>query len=109
MAKHRPHPSGYAIRPTRGRVLALYHAGVRPVEIARRLTVTTQNVRHHLRKAGRDAGAREIARRRAAERQERVRYAELWNAAPDVGAAARAAGLTVKAAQQRARWLRVLY
>jgi DNA-binding CsgD family transcriptional regulator len=71
-------------------------------EIARALGISKQAVSVHLRASGRDPAARDGQASRAG----RERFAELWNAAPDLGAAAAALGLTESQAVRKAVGLR---
>src|SRR5947209_16856615 len=88
--------------PTRATVLRLFDAGATVAAIARALGVSRQAVSAHLRRSGRDPAAAKAELVRAGWR----RFAAVWNAAPDVGTAARALGLTEREARQRAGRLR---
>jgi hypothetical protein len=83
-------------------VLRLFDAGRTVAQIARRLRISKQAVSVHLRDSGRDPAA---AKGRAG-RAKNKRFAALWHAAPDLGAAAAALGLTEARAGKRATELR---
>jgi hypothetical protein len=80
----------------------LFDEGHAPAAIARRFRVSKQAVSSLLRAAGRDPAARQEAARAA----ERERFRAAWGAAADLGAPARALGLTAKVARDRAACLR---
>jgi hypothetical protein len=80
----------------------LFDEGHAPAAIARQFRVTKQAVSQLLRAAGRDPAARQEAARAA----EGERFRAAWDAAADLGAAARALGLTDKEARDRAAGLR---
>jgi hypothetical protein len=87
-AKQRGRPRGTFGRH-RAEGLRRSDGGATVAEIARRLRISKQAVSRHRRDSGRDSAARDGQTWRA----ERERFAELWNAAPDLGAAAAALAL----------------
>ena len=99
--RQRGRPRG-TFGPTRARVLRLFDAGRTVAQIARRLRISKQAVSVHLRDSGRDPAA---ATGRAG-RARNSRFAALWNAAPDLGAAAAALGLSESQAVRKAVWPR---
>jgi DNA-binding CsgD family transcriptional regulator len=88
--------------PHRAECLRRFDGGATVVEIARALGISQQAVSAHLRDSGRDPAGRDSRSRQSG----RERFADLWNAAPDLGAAARALGLTESQAVRKAVWLR---
>jgi hypothetical protein len=100
-AKKRGRPRG-TFGPTHAKVLRLFDAGRTVATIARRLRISKQAVSRHLRASGRDPAARDGRSRQSG----RERFAALWNAAPDLRAAAAALGLTEYQAGRKAVHLR---
>jgi hypothetical protein len=83
-------------------VLHLFDAGRTVAAIARRLRISKQAVSVHLRNSGRDPAAAKGRAWRAKNKW----FAALWNAAPELGAAAAALGLTESQAGRKAVHLR---
>jgi DNA-binding CsgD family transcriptional regulator len=84
--------------PTGPKCVALFRRGLTQAAIARELGLTPGSVWRRLTRAGIDPGLRRA--------EARAKFAALWNAAPDLGAAAHAAGRSESAARARAAWLR---
>jgi DNA-binding transcriptional ArsR family regulator len=100
-ARQRGRPRG-TFGPHRAECLRRFDAGGTVAEIARAVGISKQAVSVHLRASGRDPAAAKGRTQRAG----RERFARLWNAAPDLGAAALALGLTEYQAVRKAVWLR---
>ena len=84
--------------PTGPRCVALFRRGLTAAAIARELGLAYRTVHYHLMRAGIDSGERWV--------EARAKFVALWNAAADLGAAAKAAGLTEPVAAVRATRLR---
>jgi DNA-binding CsgD family transcriptional regulator len=80
--------------------VALFRRGLTAAAIARETGLAYPTVHYHLTQAGIDPGERWA--------EARAKFVALWNTAADLGAAAKAVGLSERAAECRASLLRGL-
>jgi hypothetical protein len=85
---------------TRARVVALFDAGRTVAETVAEVAISKQAVYYHLTVAGRHSPRPTI------ERERRTRWAQEWNAAPDLASVAKLWGITPHAARIRSHQLR---